>query len=152
MSPRGKGSNEGLYKRRAMADTTPMTVVTSDGSGGQSRGGKLVPILVALLFLVATGNLVQSVTTERRIDDALAKQKAEMALLGHRINACEQRCAEISGQLTVISERIRLTKAEQAQAKSVADDIRKRQEAAVKQLSQAIRQRALNDPSLYPIF
>lgn len=135
-----------------MAGTAPMTGVARYGSGGQSRGGKLVPRLVVLLLLVAAGNLVQSVTTERRIDDALAKQRAEMALLGHRIDACEQRYAEISGQLTVISERIRLTKAEQAQAKSVADDVRKRQEAALKQLSQAIRQRALNDPSLYPIF
>jgi hypothetical protein len=135
-----------------MADTTPLTGGARDRSAGRSHGGKLVPILVVLLFLLAMGNLVQSITTRRRIDEALAKQGAEMALFAHRIDACEQRYAEISGQVTVISERIRLTKAEQAQAKSVADDVRKRQKAAVKQLSQAIRQRALNDPSLYPIF
>jgi len=72
--------------------------------------------------------------------------------LAHRMDSSDKAYAQLRGQVAVTSEKVGLTPEELSRAQSLAAGVQKQQQAAVQQLYQAIRQRALNDPSIYPIF
>jgi len=132
---------------------TPQSVYVQGQTPAPARhGGKLLPILVGFLLVISVVNLVLNLTARSRFSDALSEQNDEVVLLNHRMDSCDQGYAQLSGQFAVTSEKLRLTQEELARARSLAAEAQKQQKAAVRQLSQAIKKGALNDPSIYPIF
>ncbi len=116
------------------------------------HGSKILPILVGALLIISVVNLVLNLTARSRFSDSLSVQNDQVALLTHRMDSCDQGYAQLSGQFTVTSEKLRLTQEELARAQSLAAEAQKQQKASVQQLYQAIKKGALNDPSIYPIF
>lgn len=104
------------------------------------------------LLIISVVNLVLNLTARSRFSDSLSVQNDQVALLTHRMDSCDQGYAQLSGQFTVTSEKLRLTQEELARAQSLAAEAQKQQKASVQQLYQAIKKGALNDPSIYPIF
>ena len=134
-----------------------LPTVTRDDVNTQAHppaihGSKLLPIMVGLLLLVSVVNLILVLIDRSRFSAALTKQNDELVVLAHRMDSSEKAYAQLRGQVAVTSEKVGLTPEELSRAQSMAAGVQKQQQAAVQQLYQAIRQRALNDPSIYPIF
>ena len=134
-----------------------LPTVTGEGVNTQARppatqGGKLLPILVGLLLVISVVNPILVLIDRSRFSAALTKQNDELVVLAHRLDSSDKAYAQLRGQVAVTSEKVGLTPEELSRAQSLAAGVQKQQQAAVQQLYQAIRQRALNDPSIYPIF
>jgi hypothetical protein len=117
-----------------------------------THGGKLLPIMVVLLLVISVVNLILVLIDRSRFSAALTKQNDELVVLARRMDSIDKAYAQLRGQVAVTSEKVGLTPEELRRAQSLAAGVQKQQQAAVQQLYQAIRQRALNDPSIYPVF
>jgi len=110
------------------------------------RGGvKVIPILVALLLIVAGINLYLTVTGQRQINDTASKQADQLNVLTRRMNTSDERYAELSARFQVTSEKLGLTQQELNRAKALTANIEKQQQDSVQQLNQAIAQKASAD-------
>ena len=107
-----------------------------------SAGVKILPYVVALLFIVSAINLYITITGQRQINETTAKQADELNLLTRRMNSSDERYAQLSGRFQVTTEKLGLTEHELGRARALASNIQKQQEAAVQQLNQAIAQKA----------
>jgi predicted nucleic acid-binding Zn-ribbon protein len=107
-----------------------------------SSGVKVIPILVALLLIVAGINLYLTITGQKQINDTASKQADELNSLTRRMNTSDQRYADLSARFQVTSEKLGLTQQELGRAKALTASIEKQQQAAVQQLNQAIAQKA----------
>ena len=97
-----------------------------------------IPVLFALLFvalgLVAyAGHSVQS-----RLEQELGKAEDQNKILTAQLEQANSRMAEIKGKLDVTTEKIGMTQAQLADAKSRAEAIRKNQIASDQKLTQQI--------------
>ncbi len=97
-----------------------------------------IPVLFALLFvalglLAYAGHSVQS-----RLEQELTKSEDQNKILSAQLEQANARLAEIKGQVEVTSQKIGMTQAEIAEAKSRAESIRKNQVASDAKLTQQI--------------
>jgi hypothetical protein len=105
-------------------------------------GGKALPWLVALLGLVAIGNLVFAFMARSQFSDYATKQADAMNLVTRRIDSSDERYAQLRAQFQVTSEKLGMTQQELERAHSLAAEIQKQQQTAVTQLNKAISQKA----------
>ena len=97
-----------------------------------------IPVLFALLFaalglLAYAGHSIQS-----RLEQELTKAEDQNKILSAQLEQANSRLAEIKGQVEVTSQKIGMTQAEVAEAKSRAEAIRKSQVASDQKLTQQI--------------
>jgi hypothetical protein len=97
-----------------------------------------ISVLFALLFvglglLAYTGHSIQT-----RLEQELGKSEDQNKILSAQLEQANARLADIKGQLDVTSQKIGMTQAEVAEAKSRAESIRKNQLASDQKLTQEI--------------
>jgi predicted nucleic acid-binding Zn-ribbon protein len=97
-----------------------------------------ISVLFALLFaalglLAYAGHSIQS-----RLEQELSKAEDQNKILSAQLEQANTRLADIKGQLDVTSQKIGMTQAEVAEAKSRAESIRKNQLASDQKLTQQI--------------
>jgi hypothetical protein len=97
-----------------------------------------IAVLFGLLFvaLVALGYAGHSV--QGRLEQNLAKSEEQNKILSARLEQANTRLADIKGQMDVTTQKIGMTQAELAEARSRAESIRKQQTASDQKLSQEI--------------
>ncbi len=102
----------------------------------------VVTVLLTVLVLVAGVTLYLTVSGQHRLNDQLAKQADELEVLTHRMDASDQRYAQLSGEFRVTAQRLGLTQQELNRARALASDIQRKQQEAVAELNNAIAQKA----------
>ena len=90
-------------------------------------------LLVALGLLAYAGYSVQT-----RLQQEFAKSEEQNKILTAQLDQANARLADLKGQMDVTSQKIGLTQAELADARSRAESIRKQQTASDQRLSQEI--------------
>jgi len=115
------------------------------GALAPASGGKVIPILVAVLLVLAAVNLFLEVSVRRQMSDSQSKQDDQLNLLTRRLDSSDERYAQLKGQFQVTSEKLGLTEAELGRAKALTANIEKQEQTAVQQLNQAIAQKASAD-------
>ena len=99
---------------------------------------KILMGLLALLVVLAGVNLYLAMT-QRKIQAAHGDQ---LILLTRRMNASDDRYAQLKGQFDVTSEKLGMTQQELSRARRLTANIQKQQRQAVAQLNTAIQQKA----------
>lgn len=99
-------------------------------------------ILVIALIVLSGVNLYLLVEMRQQSQQTVTKQTEELEVLTQRLNSSDERYAQLRGQFQVTTERLGLTQQELGRARSLAANIQQQQQAAVKQLNQAIAQKA----------
>jgi len=130
-----QGAPQYIYVQGPPPSAAPVTA--SSGSGI-----KVIPILVALLLIIAGLNLYLTVTGQKQINETASKQADQLNLLTRRMNTSDEHYAELSARFQVTSEKLGLTQQELGRAKALTASIEKQQQEAVQQLNQAIAQKA----------
>lgn len=105
-------------------------------------GGKGILWLVVVLALLSVANLVMLIVGRNQFNDYAVKQADTLDLLKARMDSSDKREAELRGLFEETSKKLGLTQEELERAHALAADVQKQQEAAVKQLNQAIAQKA----------
>ena len=90
-------------------------------------------LFVALGVLAYAGHSVQT-----RLEQELAKSEDQNKILTAQLEQANARLADIKGQMDVTSQKIGMTQAELAEARSRAEAIRKQQTASDQKLTQQI--------------
>jgi septal ring factor EnvC (AmiA/AmiB activator) len=94
----------------------------------------LFGLLVAGLALIAyAGHSVQT-----RVEQELSKNEEQNKILSAQLEQANTRIADLKGQLEVTSQKVGMTQAELAQARSRAESIRKEQVASDQKLTEEI--------------
>ena len=106
-------------------------------------GIQVVMIVAVVLLLIGTGvNLYMILGARTQFGEHAAKQADQIDLLTRRIDSSDERYAQLRGQVEVMGEKQGLTEQELTKARRVAASLRKRQQAAVQQLNEAIARKA----------
>lgn len=105
----------------------------------------LVPILVAVLFVLGGINLFLVLTLKQAVQQASAQQSDQLTSLTRRMEVSDDRYAQLKAQFQVTTERLGMTQQELGRARTLAANIQQQQKAAVAQLNQAIAQKAGTD-------
>jgi len=108
-------------------------------------GGKALPWLVALLGVVAIGNLVFAFMARSQFNDYAMKQADAIEAIRARLDSSDHLYAQLSGHFQVIEKKLGMTEEELARAHALAAEVQKQQQAAVTELNQAIAQKASAD-------
>jgi septal ring factor EnvC (AmiA/AmiB activator) len=90
-------------------------------------------LIVALAAMAYAGHSAQS-----RLDQDLAKNEEQNKILTAQLEQANSRIADLKGQLEVTSQKVGMTQAELADARSRAESIRKQQVASDQKLSQQL--------------
>jgi len=102
------------------------------------------PRWIAVLFGVVIAALavlgVAGYTTQTRLSQDLAKQQDQNKILTAQLDQANSRIADLKSQMEIASQKVGLTQAELAQAKSRAEAIRKEQQASDQKLTSQIGQ------------
>jgi predicted nucleic acid-binding Zn-ribbon protein len=102
------------------------------------------PRWIAVLFGVVIAALavlgVAGYTTQTRLGQDLAKQQDQNKILTAQLDQANTRIAELKSQMEIASQKVGLTQAELASAKSRAEAIRKEQQDADQRLTSQIGQ------------
>ncbi len=93
-----------------------------------------------VLFLLVGYLLYASYTTRTKLEAALSKANDQAKLLSAQVDQANSRVADLKGQFEVTSQRLGLTQAELARARSLAQRIRKEQKASDERLAAQIGQ------------
>ncbi len=107
--------------------------------------GQNVFWLVIVLLVVTVINLILGITTRMDLKESISKHSDQLDLLTRRLDSSDERYAQLRGQFQVTSEKLGLTQQELSRARSLAADVQKQQQAAVKQLNDAIAKKASAD-------
>jgi len=96
-------------------------------------------IVLFAVLLVAVGLLAYAgYSVQTRLQQEFAKSEEQNKILTAQLDQANTRLADLKGQMDVTSQKIGLTQAELADAKSRAEAIRKQQTASDQRLSQEI--------------
>jgi len=98
-----------------------------------------------VLLVLSIANLVLMLVWHSQFSGLATKQTDELNLLTRRMDSSDERYAQLRGQFQVTSEKLGLTEQELARAHALAENVQKQQQAAVKQLNDAIAQKASAD-------
>src|ERR1051325_6003815 len=110
-----------------------------------SAGVKVLPILVALLFIICGGNLYMTITGQKQINETTSKQSDELNLLTRRMNDGDERYAQLNGKFQVTTEKLKLTQQDLSRARTLASSTQRQLQDSNQRLSQAIAQKASAD-------
>jgi len=105
-----------------------------------SRTPVLLTILVILLVVIAGINFYLVWTLQKTVQLGSAHTADQLSVLNHRMDASDERYAQLRGQFQVTSERLGMTQQELGRARQLAANIEQQQKQAVSQLNQAIAQ------------
>ena len=105
-------------------------------------GGKMLQWLVAALAVLAVVNLALLLVGRSQFSDYATKQADAMNLLTRRMDSSDERYAQLRGQFQVTSEKLGVTQQDLERAHELAEQVQKQQQTSVKQLTQAIAQKA----------
>jgi len=105
-------------------------------------GGKMMQWLVVVLAVLAVANLALVLVGRSQFSDYATKQADEMNLLTRRMDSSDDRYAQLKGQFQVTTEKLGMTQQELSRAHELAEQVQQQQQTAVKQLNQAIAQKA----------
>lgn len=120
----------------------PVYVQTLASQGGFS-GSQVVTIVAAVLLLIGTAiNLYLVMGAKKQFAEHAAKQADQLDLLTRRVDSSDERYAQLRGQVQVMGEKQGLNDQELAKARGLAANLQKQQQAAVKQLNEAIARKA----------
>jgi peptidoglycan hydrolase CwlO-like protein len=98
-------------------------------------------ILILAVLVVGVGYLIYAENASRKtLEAAVADANKRGDLLAAKIEQADSRIADLKGQLEVTSQKLGLTEAELARARSISQDVRKQQAASEKELSEKIGQ------------
>jgi cell division protein FtsB len=102
------------------------------------------PRWIAVLFGVVIAALavlgVAGYTTQTRLSQDLSKQQEQNKILTAQLDQANSRIADLKSQMEIATQKVGLTQAEIAQAKSRAESIRKEQQASDQRLTSQIGQ------------
>jgi len=98
--------------------------------------------LVAALAVLAVVNLALLLVGRSQFSDYATKQADAMNLLTRRMDSSDERYAQLRGQFQVTSEKLGVTQQDLERAHELAEQVQKQQQTSVKQLTQAIAQKA----------
>ena len=99
-----------------------------------------ITVVFVAIFALVGYLLYASYTTRNRLEGALAKTIEKTTLLSAQVEQANSRLADVKGQLDVTSQKLGLTQAELARARSLAQTIRKEQKASDEKLATEIGQ------------
>jgi chromosome segregation ATPase len=97
-----------------------------------------IAILFALLIVGLALMAYAGHSAQTRVEQELAKNEEQNRILTAQLEQANTRIADLKGQLDVTSQKIGMTQAELAEARSRAEAIRKQQVASDQKLSQEI--------------
>jgi predicted nucleic acid-binding Zn-ribbon protein len=97
-----------------------------------------IPVLFALLFVALGVMAYAGHSVQSRLEQELSKAEDQNKILSAQLEQANGRMAEIKGKLDVTSQKIGMTQAEVADARSRAEAIRKSQIASDQKLTQQI--------------
>ena len=130
----------------AAAPSTPQVVyVQAPPVPAPSAGSSTMRWLVGALLALAVINLILVLNSRSDFKTIASKQSDQLNLLTRRMDASDERYAQLRGQFQVTSEKLGLTEQELSRAHAVAADIEKKQQQAVQRLNAAIAQKASAD-------
>lgn len=124
------------------AGTPQYVYVQGPPPGGGSSLGKAVPWLLGALLVLSVVNLALVLYTRSDARQVLSKQSDQLNVLTRRMDASDERYAQLRGQFQVTRERLGLTQQELSRARDLAAGIQKEQQKTVQQLNAAIAQKA----------
>jgi predicted nucleic acid-binding Zn-ribbon protein len=122
------------------APSAPQVVQASPPAPWAS--GSTMRWLVGALLAISVINLILVLYSRSVLKTIASKHADELDLLTRRMDASDERYAQLRGQFQVTSEKLGLTEQELSRARSLAADIQKKQQAAVQQLNAAIAKKA----------
>ncbi|MGE5326421.1 MAG: hypothetical protein ACM3NO_05235 [Deltaproteobacteria bacterium] len=105
-------------------------------------GGKGLSIAVGILIAVAVINLGLIIFGWQKLDASLTKHTDQLDLLTRRLDASDERYAQLKAQFQVTSEKLGMTQQELDRSRALAATIQSQQKKAVQQLNAAIQQKA----------
>ena len=121
-----------------------MTPNVTESSGASPDQTSTTPRWIFVVFIVVfalVGYLLYAGYTARtKLEADLAKANSKADLLAKQIDQANARVAEVKGQMEVTSQKLGLTQAELARARSLAQTIRKEQQASDEKLIAQIGQ------------
>jgi hypothetical protein len=97
-----------------------------------------IPVLFAVLFVALGVIAYAGHAVQTRLEQELSKADEQNKILTARLEQANARLADIKGQVEVTSQKVGMTQAELAEARSRAESIRKQQAASDQKLSAAI--------------
>ena len=107
------------------------------GGGGTPRW---VSIVLGILVAALGGLAYAGYSAQTHLEQAVSKAQDQSKLLTAQLEQANNRLAELKGQMDVTSQKIGMTQAELADARSRAESIRKQQAASDAKLTQEIAQ------------
>jgi predicted nucleic acid-binding Zn-ribbon protein len=107
-----------------------------------SAAGKVLPILIVLLFIICGVNLYLTMTGQKQINETASKQSDDLNLLTRRMNDGDERYAQLNGKFQVTAEKLKLTQQDLSRARGLASSTQKQLQESSQRLSQAIAQKA----------
>src|ERR1035438_8596098 len=107
-----------------------------------SGGGKMLQWLVAALAVLGVANLALLLVGRSQFNDYATKQADATNLMTRRLDSSDERYAQLRGQFQVTSEKLGVTQQDLERAHELAEQVQKQQQSSVKQLTQAIAQKA----------
>lgn len=110
-----------------------------------SRTPVLLTILVILLVVAAGINFYLVWNLQKSLRQGATQTSDQLSVLSHRMDASDERYAQLRGQFQVTSERLGMTQQELNRANQLAKNIDQQQKQAVKSLNDAIAQKASSD-------
>ncbi|MGB2678188.1 MAG: hypothetical protein WAN12_13980 [Candidatus Acidiferrum sp.] len=97
-----------------------------------------IMVLFAVLFVALGALAYAGYSAQTRLQQQLAKSEEQNKILTAQLDQANARLADLKGQMDVTSQKIGMTQAELADARSRAEAIRKQQTASDQRLSQEI--------------
>ncbi len=97
-----------------------------------------IPVLFAVLFVALGVIAYAGHAVQTRLEQELSKADEQNKILTAQLEQANARLADIKGQVEVTSQKVGMTQAELAEARSRAESIRKQQTASDQKLSAAI--------------
>lgn len=114
----------------------------SNGSAWSSPGGVAQIIFNVVLVVLAGLNIYWATTLRTQLGESSQLHSDQLNLLTRRLDSSDEQFARLSGEFKVTSERLGLTSEELERARTVTASLRKQQQQSVKQLNEAIAQKA----------
>jgi hypothetical protein len=121
---------------------SPQYVYAQQPPQAASGGGKMLQWLVAALAVLGVANLALLLVGRSQFNDYAARQADAQNLMTRRMDSSDERYAQLRGQFQVTSEKLGVTQQDLERAHELAEQVQKQQQTSVKQLTQAISQKA----------
>ncbi len=115
------------------------------GAPAAVSGSKTLTWLVVALLIISGVDLYLVISTRSKFNEALSKDSDQLNLLTRRLDSSDERYAQLSGKFQVTTERLGLTQQELSRARTLATNVQKQQQEAVRQLNDVIAKKASSE-------